>query len=251
MIFDHDRCPGIDDRIIPQRYDVGQTSAGEGCSSLKLTNEFTVAVPLERAWETLLDIETVAGFLPGAKIEPSSDEGLYRGTMRVKVGPMVVNYKGTAQLVHTDEAEHVADIAVEATDTKGQGTASATIRNRLEPTEAGTRVIAETDLSITGRQAQFGRGIMQDVAGRMLDDFAKRFETYLLTGDVEPPTAATVNGQAGPTAGPATAPPPPTAADDEALDLGSVLFRTPAVRRGAIAVLVGLLLLLLARRRRR
>jgi len=219
---------------------------------LKLTNEFTVTVPLERAWETLLDIERVAGFLPGAKIEPSSDEGVYRGTMRVKVGPMVVNYKGTAQLVHTDDAEHVADIAVQATDTKGQGTASATIRNRLVPTDTGTRVIAETDLSITGRQAQFGRAIMQDVAGRMLDDFARRFETYLLTGETEPPATAAANGQAGQSGGPAAAaPPPPGGGDEEALDLGSVVFRTPAVQRGLIAVLIALVVVLVSRRARR
>jgi carbon monoxide dehydrogenase subunit G len=216
---------------------------------LKLTNEFTVAVPLDRAWETLLDIERVAGFLPGAKIEPSPDEGIYRGTMRIKVGPMTVNYQGTAQLVHTDEADHVADIAVQATDTKGQGTASATIRNRLEPTDGGTHVIAETDLAITGRQAQFGRGIMQDVAGRMLDDFAKRFETYLLTGDSEP--SGSVNGQAGQAGGGAAQPPAPGDDEVDALDLGSVVFRTPAVQRGAIALLVGVLVILLARRSRR
>jgi carbon monoxide dehydrogenase subunit G len=221
---------------------------------LKLSNEFTVSVPLERAWETLLDIERVAGFLPGAKIEPSPDEGVYQGTMRIKVGPMVVNYRGTARLVHADDAEHVADIAVQATDTKGQGTASATIRNRLESTDTGTRVIAETDLSITGRQAQFGRGIMQDVAGRMLDDFAKRFETYLLTGETEPVAPSVANGQAPE---PSTATPPPTAPpspdrdDEDALDLGSVLFRTPAVQRGAIALLIVLLLAVLTRRSRR
>lgn len=220
---------------------------------MKLTNEFTVAVPLEQAWETLLDIERVAGFLPGAKIGPSSNEGVYTGTMRIKVGPMVVNYQGTARLVHTDEAEHVADIAVQAADTKGQGTASATIRNRLEPTAGGTRVIAETDLAITGRQAQFGRGIMQDVAGRMLDDFAKRFETYLLTGEAEPPAPGSANGQAGQAGGAAAAPPPPApgAGEDDALDLGSVMFRTPAVQRVALALLGGLLLVLLTRRRRR
>lgn len=216
---------------------------------MKLTNEFTVAVPLERAWETLLDIERVAGFLPGAKIEPASEEGVYQGTMRVKVGPMVVNYRGTARLVHADDGEHVADIAVQANDTKGQGTASATIRNRLEPTDAGTRVIAETDLSITGRQAQFGRGIMQDVAGRMLDDFAKRFESYLLTGETEQPVATAGNGHAAQAHGaPAPAPPPPSGEDD-ALDLGSVMFRTPAVQRGAIAL--GLVLILLIWRGRR
>ena len=220
---------------------------------MKLTNEFTVAVPLERAWETLLDIERVAGFLPGAKIEPSSDDGVYRGTMRIKVGPMVVNYQGTARLVHTDETEHVADIAVQATDTKGQGTASAMIRNRLEHADGGTRVIAETDLAITGRQAQFGRGIMQDVAGRMLDDFAKRFETYLLTGENEPPAPPSANGQTGQAQGPAAAPAPPApgAGEEDALDLGSVVFRTPSVRRGALALLGGLLLVLLTRRRRR
>lgn len=216
---------------------------------MKLTNEFTVAVPLERAWETLLDIERVAGFLPGAKIDPSPEQGIYRGTMRVKVGPMVVNYKGTAQLVHTDDAAHVADIAVQAADTKGQGTASATIRNRLEATDSGTRVIAETDLAITGRQAQFGRGIMQDVAGRMLDDFAKRFETYLLTGDAEQPAGATASGQNGQTPSPGSAPPP--VADDEALDLGSVVFRIPAVQRGAIGIGLALLVWLVTRRSRR
>jgi carbon monoxide dehydrogenase subunit G len=250
MIFDGDGRVDIDRRIMPQRYDVGQSFPAGACSSLKLTNEFTVAVPLERAWETLLDIPRVAGFLPGAKIEPSSEEGIYRGTMRVKVGPMVVNYKGTAQLVHTDVDEHVADIAVQATDTKGQGTASATIRNRLEPTDAGTRVVAETDLAVTGRQAQFGRGIMQDVAGRMLDDFAKRFESYLLTGDAEAPGTAT-STQTGQPTGAAAPPPPPTGTDDEALDLGSVVFRTPAVQRGAIAAGVVLLILLLTRGRRR
>jgi len=210
-------------------------------------NEFTVAVPLERAWETLLDIERVAGFLPGAKIEPSAEEGVYEGTMRVKVGPMVVNYRGTARLVHADEREHVADIAVQANDTKGQGTASATIRNRLEPTEAGTRVIAETDLSITGRQAQFGRGIMQDVAGRMLDDFAKRFESYLLSGESGPALGGTPDSGAAPAA-PTSAPPPP---HEDALDLGAAVFATPAIRRGAVAVVVGILLILLSRRGRR
>jgi carbon monoxide dehydrogenase subunit G len=217
---------------------------------VKLTNEFTVAVPIERAWETLLDIERVAGFLPGAKVEPSPEKDVYHGSMRVKVGPMVVNYEGTARLVRADESERVADIAVQARDTKGQGTASATIHNRLVPDNGGTRVIAETDLSITGRQAQFGRGIMQDVAGRMFDDFARRFEQYLLHGDG---TEADRRGTA-PESGPADegdAAAAPTSADDSALDLGSVIFRTPSVQRAGVAAAFGLLLVLLVLRRRR
>lgn len=219
---------------------------------MNLSNEFTVAVPLERAWETLLDIERVAGFLPGAQVKPSAEEGVYEGAMRVKVGPMVVNYQGTARLVRTDEAEHVADIAVEARDTKGQGTASALIHNKLIPDNGGTRVIAETALNITGRQAQFGRGIMQDVAGRMLADFAKRFEQYLLHGDEVPdPAPAEAAQQAGAAHSEPAVGGSPGAGQDEALDLGSVLFRTPAVRRAGIAASFGLLVVLLLLRRRR
>src|SRR5205085_6203290 len=242
-----------------QRYNVGlRDGVLLGDSPVKLTNEFTVAVPIERAWETLLDIERVAGFLPGAKIEPSSEKDVYHGSMRVKVGPMVMNYTGTARLARVDESERIADIAVEARDTKGQGTASATIHNRLLPGDGGTRVLAETDLSITGRQAQFGRGIMQDVAGRMLDDFAHRFEQYLLHGDggegdqgrAQPESGAD-QGRAQPESGadqgrpqaesgglpPGAAPPAAEPADEDALDLGTVLFRTPAVQRAGLAAL--------------
>jgi len=211
---------------------------------LKLTNEFTVAVPVERAWETLLDIERVAGFLPGAKIEPSPEGDVYHGSMRIKVGPMVINYQGTARLVLADESQHIADIAVEAKDTKGQGTAAATIRNRLIAENGGTRVIAETDLAVTGRQAQFGRGIMQDVAGRMLADFAKRFEDYLLHGETAEPAPAD--------AGTASAAQPSApSADDGALDLGSAVFGSPAVRRAGLGALGGLLLAILLFRARR
>jgi hypothetical protein len=213
---------------------------------LKFTNEFVVAVSLERVWETLLDIESVAGFLPGATIEPSDEEGVYNGTMKVKVGPMSVNYKGTARLARTDEAEHVAEIAVEAVDTKGQGTATATISNRVVADDAGsTRVIAETNLSITGRQAQFGRGIMQDVAQRMLDDFAKRFEAHLLGTDGAGDATGTAAGAGA--GGSQTAPPPP---GDDVLDMGSVLWRTPAVQRAGLAALGGIVIVLLVVLRR-
>jgi uncharacterized protein len=226
---------------------------------MKLQNEFTVAVPIERAWETLLDIERVAGFLPGATIEPTDEEGVYAGAMKVKLGPMVVQYKGTARMGAVDEANHTADIQVEAKELRGQGTARATIRNTLVAQDGGTKVVAETDLDITGRQAQFGRGIMQDVAGRMLGQFAERFEAHLLAGD-EPPAAAAPAG--GAASGPGEAPargddvsatathlgagerggPPPAReapvgpdGDDDALDLGSVLGGVVSPQRAAIA----------------
>jgi hypothetical protein len=203
---------------------------------MKLQNEFTVSVPIERAWETLLDIETVAGFLPGAKIEPAGEDGVFRGSMKVKVGPMTINYEGTARLAAVDEQARTADIEVRAKEAKGQGTAAAVIRNQLFEEAGGTRVAAETDLQVTGRQAQFGRGIMQDVAGRMLGDFARRFEEHLTAPQ----------GAAGGAA--ASDAPPPAAEPEEALDLGSVMTQMPVVRYGApvaagvvlVAALVGM-----------
>jgi carbon monoxide dehydrogenase subunit G len=222
---------------------------------MKLKNEFTVAVPIERAWETLLDIERVAGFLPGATIEPTSEEGVYAGAMKVKLGPMVVQYKGTARMGAVDEANHTADIQVEAKELRGQGTARATIRNILVAEDGGTRVVAETDLDITGRQAQFGRGIMQDVAGRMLGQFAQRFEAHLLgdegTADAAAPAAAR-RPAAAPAGGGAAPPPPPPSAppsgDDDALDLGAALGGVVSPQRAAIAAgaLVGAVVLIRA-----
>lgn len=209
---------------------------------MKLQNEFTVSVPPERVWETLLDIERVATFLPGATLQPSGEGGDHRGSMKVKLGPMVVNYDGTARLASVDEADRTAAIAVRARETKGQGTASAVIRNRLVPQDDSTRVLVETDLQVSGRQAQFGRGIMEDVAGRMLDDFARRFESHLTgasqTAAREEPAAPARD------AGPASTKP---AGDEDVLDAGGVLAQTPLVRYGApLAAGFGVLGLLFA-----
>jgi len=227
---------------------------------MKLQNEFSVNVPLERAWETLLDIQTVAGFLPGAKIEPTDEEGVFKGAMKIRVGPMSISYEGTARLAAVDEDAHKADIEVRAKEAKGQGTASAVIHNELVQENGATRVIAVTDLQVTGRQAQFGRGIMQDVAGRMLTDFARRFESYLTEGgangaaaaEAKPEPAAAGAAAEAPTR---TAPPEPPAAEEDALDLGSVVGQMPAVRYGVPAVIalavLGLVFGLLRRRKRR
>jgi carbon monoxide dehydrogenase subunit G len=221
---------------------------------VKLHNEFEVAVPVERAWETLIDIERVARFLPGATIEPTEEEGVYRGSMKVKLGPMVVNYQGTARLGAMSEEERYADIEVEAKEARGQGTASAVIHNRLVSLNGKTRVVAETDLRITGRQAQFGRGIMQDVAGNMLGEFARRFEQYLIEGEraAQPAGTQAPSGQA---AAPGAAPPEPPGAgadeEPEALDAFSLLSGTKSVRQGAAAGLVALILLIGIVRKRR
>jgi carbon monoxide dehydrogenase subunit G len=200
---------------------------------MKLRNEVVVAAALEETWRTLLDVPRVAQALPGASIEADGVEGVYRGTMRVKLGPVTTEYTGVATLEDADEDERVATFRVQGREARGQGTATATITNRLVPEEEGlTRVIVETELAITGRAAQFGRGILEDVSGRLLEQFASRLEAEVLGGE-----AARVDV-------PATG--------DEALDLGGAVWRPLLRRYGWIALAgAGVLALAVAARSRR
>jgi uncharacterized protein len=204
---------------------------------MKLENEFTVAAPIDQTWATLLDIQRVATCLPGAKLESESSDGTYRGEMTIKLGPMTLSYKGTARLAEVEEDEHVAVLEARARELRGSGMATAMIRNQLTPGDDGTTVVkVETDLNITGRPAQFGRGIMEDVSSRMLGDFAKRLEAEILSGrktEGEPEAAAAAtNGAPAKPAATAPAPPPPA---EDALDLGSVVAGPLAKRAGVAA----------------
>lgn len=151
--------------------------------ALKFENEFVVDAPVEPTWRTLLDLPRVARCLPGATIEPVSEDGSYPGSMRVKVGPVTIDYQGVARLREVDEAARVAVFNVQGKELRGQGSASATIRNSLAAEGDSTRVKVETELSVTGRPAQFGRGIMQDVAGSMLADFARALSEMMAGGE--------------------------------------------------------------------
>jgi carbon monoxide dehydrogenase subunit G len=187
---------------------------------MKLRNEVVVAASVEETWQTLLDVPRVARALPGASIEADGVEGVYRGTMRVKLGPVTTEYTGAATLEDADEDERVATFRVQGREARGQGTATATITNRLVSEEAGaTRVIVETELAITGRAAQFGRGILEDVSGRLLEQFASRLEAEVLGGEA---------ARAG----------VPAATRDEVLDLGGAAWR-PLLRRYGWIALVG------------
>lgn len=147
---------------------------------MKLTNEFDVAAPLDSTWQTLLDVPRVARALPGAKIDPEAEAGAWRGTMKVKLGPVTTEYSGTARIQDVDEDDRVASYRVEGREARGQGTAAATITARLAPRDGGaTHVVVETDMQVTGRQAQLGHRIMEDVAGTILGEFAGRLEREL------------------------------------------------------------------------
>jgi carbon monoxide dehydrogenase subunit G len=222
---------------------------------MKLENSFTVAAPIDDTWRTLLDIGRVAKCLPGAQIEPGDEDGVYRGAMKVKLGPMTVDYRGTARLQDVDEDTHTASIAVQAREAKGQGTAAAVIRNQLESQNGGTRVVAVTDLKITGRQAQFGRGIMEDVATTMMGEFAKRLESEIGLGTAtQAPAGDAAAEVAASTTQAGAAEESRRQEEPEALDLGNVLASTPMVRYAGIAgaaLLVLLVLVAFLRGRRR
>lgn len=159
---------------------------------MKLRNEFDVGVPPERTWATLLDLPGVARALPGATIDPDPAGGAWRGTMKIKLGPVTTEYAGSARVQDIDEDDRVASFRVEGREIRGQGSAAATITTRLADHAGGTHVVVETDLRVTGRQAQLGRGLMEDVAGAILGEFAGRLERDLLGEGASEESAAGV-----------------------------------------------------------
>jgi carbon monoxide dehydrogenase subunit G len=148
---------------------------------VKIEDSFRVEVPVEEAWKVLLDLERIAPCLPGAQLtEVEGDE--YRGTVKIKVGPITAQYKGVAKIEEADEASRKVVLQAEGRDTRGQGNASATVVATLVPDGAGTTVNIDTDLNITGKVAQFGRGVMADVSSKLLGQFADNLKKDVLTG---------------------------------------------------------------------
>ena len=154
---------------------------------MKLENEFRVDVPVEEAWRVLLDVERIAPCMPGAQLqEVEGDE--YRGTVKVKVGPITAQYKGVARITESDDTNHRAVIRAEGRDTRGQGNASATATAVLQPDGDGTRVSIDSDVTITGKVAQFGRGVISDVSAKLLDQFVACLERDVLSAG-DPPAS--------------------------------------------------------------
>ncbi len=212
-----------------------------------IENEFRVGADIDTVWRALLDMEGVASCLPGATITGTGKENVYDGSMRLKIGPMRVEYRGTATLSEVDEANHTAVISLSAREAKGQGSAMATIRNQLEPVDGGTKVSAQTDLQITGPQAQFGRGVIEDVGKRVLGEFSQRLEQRIAGGEESGADAA--SGADSPAA---ETPRAQTPAPSE-LDVGSLVTSSPVVRRagaGALGLALVALMLILLRRKR-
>jgi carbon monoxide dehydrogenase subunit G len=157
---------------------------------VQLENSFTVPVPIEEAWRVLLDIERIAPCMPGAALDSVTGDD-FTGRVKVKLGPINLTYQGKASFVEKDEAEHKAVIDARGKDQRGNGTAAAVVTAQLRPEGANTRVDVVTDLNITGRPAQFGRGVMTDVGNKLLGQFADKLSAQLGAGAPAPePSAA-------------------------------------------------------------
>ena len=207
---------------------------------MKIENEFVVDAPVQQAWEVILDLERVAPCLPGAALEEAAGDE-YQGTMAVKLGPISAKYRGTVKVEEADEENHRAVLRASGKDLRGQGTASATIDCTMNGENGATRVRVETDMQVTGRVAQFGRGIMQDVATKMLEQFAACVEREIVSGGAEEkpeqPAADSSNGAAQPE------PRKISPRETQPLDLGAV-SREALLKRAAplAAGLAGLVL---------
>ena len=230
---------------------------------MELVNDFTVSVPVDEAWKTLTDVERIAPCLPGAQLQEIEGD-VYRGVVKVKVGPILAQFKGQATFLERDETNHRAVLKAEGRDTGGKGNASALITAQLDSVDADTtKVTVTTDLTITGKVAQFGRGALADVSTKLLNQFVDQLETTVLAPaqtTPAPPAGRGRRGQAAPRR--RRSPPPPSSNGDPAVrkvehtsadpvDLVDVAGGAVLKRLAPLAV-IGLIvvLILLARRRR-
>jgi carbon monoxide dehydrogenase subunit G len=167
--------------------------------AIELDNTFTVPVPPEQAWDVLLDVETIAPCMPGASVL-SVDGDEIQGQVKVKLGPLSLTYKGTAKFTEKDQESHTIAIEASGKETRGAGTASANVTATLKPGDTGAETVVSihTSLNVTGRPAQFGRSLLPEVSGKLIQQFATNLEAMVIAD------TATDETVADETAGPAT-----------------------------------------------
>jgi uncharacterized protein len=230
--------------------------------AMELDNSFTVPVPPDQAWDVLLDVQRIAPCMPGATVD-EVDGDVVNGRIKVKVGPVSLTYRGTAKFTERDSEAHTIVVEASGKETRGAGTASATVKASLAPQASGngTEVTMHTTMNVTGRPAQFGRGVMVEVGGKLVDQFAANLaqmisdqsaaapdsgaDTAAANGDGGGVAGASVDGasgdgasapaasgQAAPVA--STAAPAPAASQDDSLNL--VRLVGPAILKRVIPV---------------
>lgn len=212
-------------------------------------------LPLDEAWSTLMDIERIAPCMPGAKIE-SRNGDTYTGRLKVKLGPMELTYRGDIQFIERDDAAKRAVVDAQAKEIKGRGAAKSQITIVGTSAAGGTEVRVESEFSVSGKAAQFGRGVMEEVGEKLMDDFARRLgeQVGTPTGSIATQAAAAadpapVTADVGTSAPPATPVDPPASTPrptpppaDEALDIGGAVWG-PLLKRLALPAAILIIVL--------
>jgi carbon monoxide dehydrogenase subunit G len=193
-----------------------------------LTHRFTVPTSVEETWSHFQDIQSVAECFPGATVTSVEDD-TFHGSCKVKLGPIALVYNGSGTFVEKDAGEHRFVVDAKGKDKRGNGTAGAKVTLTMADADGATDVVVVTDLAITGKPAQFGRGVMQDVSDKLLGQFVACLETRLAGGVPEPPGGSGTTPEAATTAVSAEPAPAPVAAPaapdhDDALDLGATVL---------------------------
>jgi len=223
---------------------------------VELSHRFTVPIGVEETWEHFNDIASVAECFPGAQVT-EADADSFAGSVKVKLGPIALLYNGTGTFVEKDEAAHRFVVDAKGKDKRGNGTAGANVVVTMTDAGGSTDVSVQTDLAITGKPAQFGRGVMQDVSDKLLGQFVACLEQRLTAPEPtpEPPSGAGAPAPGGdplaaaaadaPPPRPAAPRPPPPPAQTEALDLGSAVLPVllKSYWKQALAAVVGLAVL--------
>jgi carbon monoxide dehydrogenase subunit G len=245
---------------------------------MKFENQFDVQAPLDEVWNAVLDVERVAPTVPGAQVLERSGDDAYKVAIKVKVGPMSMTYRGEVEITERDEAAHRAVMKARAKESRGQGTADADVTMVLRGENGRTAATVTTEVALTGKAATMGHGVLQDVAGRLVQTFAKNLATMLegggepsgepakpgleetpqesatATAEPQQPPPSRAGAGAGSAPGAGTAPPPARPPGEDALDLGALggavladRVRDPRTLAGVLA-LVALVFFGLGRR---
>ena len=179
---------------------------------MKFENSFDISLPPAEAWPVLMDVERITPCMPGATLTELVDDKTFKGTVSVRLGPVALTFAGEASFEDVDDTTHTANVTAQGRDPKGRGGANATVAFRLEPSDTGSRVLIETDLTLSGSVAQYGRGVgmIQSVASQLIGQFAKALEEEIATDKSTGEAAKTEATPATEEAAPA-APPEPQA----------------------------------------
>ncbi len=214
---------------------------------MKIQNEIEVAAPADELFDVLSDVERVAPLLPGATLEGKEDDDTYAGTVKVKVGPITVSYRGTIRFQELDREARRAVMRASGKEVNGQGSTEATITATVTGSDSRSVLAMDTDMEVRGKVAQFGRGAIGNVSGRILDQFARNLEAQVLSGGgsegeatAGEPSQPEQNGSEG-GAPEGTAASAATSGDDGSLNILSVVG-LPTLRQaapGVLGVLVG------------